>query len=55
MMPSIPIDREKIHNKIGSPHILPTPSTTCAKPNVLARVSSSVQAVTSDSTATRVP
>lgn len=53
--PCMPIDLAKILSNIGSPHIRPTPSTTWAKPNVLARVSSSVQAVTSDKTATRVP
>lgn len=49
------MDLAKIRSRIGSPHILPMPSTICAKPNVLARVSSSVHAVTRDSTATRVP
>lgn len=54
-VPSIVMDRAKIRSKIGSPHIRPMPSTICAKPKVLARVSSSVHAVTSESTATRVP
>lgn len=49
------MDRAKMRSRIGSPHIRPMPSTICANPNVLARVSSSVHAVTSDSTATRVP
>lgn len=51
----MPMDLAKTLSSIGSPHIRPTPSTTCAKPNVVARVSSSVQAVTRDKTATRVP
>lgn len=54
-VPSIVMDLANILNKIGSPHILPMPSTIWANPNVLALVSSSVHAVTRDSTATRVP
>lgn len=49
------IDLAKILSRIGSPDILPNPSTIWATPKVLARVSSSVQDVMRDSTATLVP
>lgn len=49
------IDLAKILSRIGSPAIRPTPSTIWAIPNVLARVSSSVQDVMRDNTATLVP
>lgn len=55
MTPSIRMERAKILSSIGSPHILPIPSTIWANPKVLARVSSSVQEVTRESTATLVP
>lgn len=49
------MDLAKILSSMGSPHILPMPSTIWATPKVLARVSSSVHDVTRDSTATLVP
>lgn len=54
-IPSMRIDLAKILSNIGSPHILPMPSTICAMPKMLARVSSSVHEVMRDSTATLVP
>lgn len=54
--PSKPMDRATNRSRIDHhTSILPTPSTTYANPNVVARVSSSVQAVISGRTATRVP
>lgn len=49
------MDRAKILSRIGSPDILPKPSTIWATPKVLARVSSSVHDVIRDNTATLVP